>query len=434
MDQVSELSSLQETETWDAAVVERIRQSAYSSGAQLENFRAWVGQSAAKGDRALNVKVGVAQCLLGRHDLALEPLKEGSEGALKRYFLGLVYCQRGQQGDAVTEFERAEARGWDAFQCAMATVEALRLAGKIDEAAKLLKKHAKAGESSADWHYQQGYLHELAGDLPEAGIAYTRATELNENHVGANFRLGYLHDIACEDVEAIRHYRRCVQTQPAPVHALINLAVLYEDQGNYDLAIRCVQEVLKVDPNHRRARLFLKDALAGLTQYYDEAQERARDKRTAVLEIPITDFELSVRSRNCLKKMNINTLGDLLNVTENELLSYKNFGETSLNEIKAVLAQKGLRLGQSLEDGHGDAPSRAQAGAANDVLARTVDELELSVRARRCLDRLGLRTLGDVASRTEAELMATKNFGVTSLQEIKRQLAAHGLSLRKLED
>ena len=78
--------------------------------------------------------------------------------------------------------------------------------------------------------------------------------------------------------------------------------------------------------------------------------DRRGDRRSAVLDIPITDFELSVRSRNCLKKMNIRTLGDLLKTTEQELLSYKNFGETSLNEIKALLAQKGLRLGQAADD------------------------------------------------------------------------------------
>ena len=68
------------------------------------------------------------------------------------------------------------------------------------------------------------------------------------------------------------------------------------------------------------------------------------------------------------------------------------------------------------------------------MLAKSVDDLELSVRAKRCLERLGLRTLGDVASRSEAELMAAKNFGVTSLMEIKQQLANFGLSLRKLEE
>src|SRR5919107_6301781 len=82
---------------------------------------------------------------------------------------------------------------------------------------------------------------------------------------------------------------------------------------------------------------------------YSADDDRRGDKRAQVLDIPITDFELSVRSRNCLKKMNIRSLGDLLKTTEQELLSYKNFGETSLNEIKALLAQKGLRLGQAVD-------------------------------------------------------------------------------------
>ena len=69
--------------------------------------------------------------------------------------------------------------------------------------------------------------------------------------------------------------------------------------------------------------------------YYDEDQERREDKRNKILRTPINDFELSVRSRNCLAKMGVHTLGDLVKKTEPELLSYKNFGETSLQEIKA---------------------------------------------------------------------------------------------------
>ena len=65
-----------------------------------------------------------------------------------------------------------------------------------------------------------------------------------------------------------------------------------------------------------------------------------------VLGIPVSDFELSVRSRNCLQKMGINTLGDLARCSEQDLLASKNFGETSLVEIREMLASKGLRLGQ----------------------------------------------------------------------------------------
>ena len=60
----------------------------------------------------------------------------------------------------------------------------------------------------------------------------------------------------------------------------------------------------------------------------------------------MTDFELSVRSRNCLQKMGVMTLGDLARTSEAELLASKNFGETSLVEIREMMTSKGLQLGQ----------------------------------------------------------------------------------------
>ena len=90
----------------------------------------------------------------------------------------------------------------------------------------------------------------------------------------------------------------------------------------------------------------MKDIIASKNMYYDEEQDRNLAKRSALLDTPVTDFELSVRARNCLKKMKIRTLGDLLKITEAELLSYKNFGETSLVEIKSMLTSRSLRLGR----------------------------------------------------------------------------------------
>ena len=153
--------------------------------------------------------------------------------------------------------------------------------------------------------------------------------------------------------------------------------------------------------------------------------------------MPITDFELSVRARNCLAKMNIKSLGDLVRKSETELLSYKNFGETSLNEIKAMLTQKGLKLGQGLHQPPAEPPAVvttfARAAVTSDApihSRRPVAELELSVRSRKCLQRLGIATVGELMQRSEAELLAIKNFGQTSLTEIKRQLAVFGLTLR----
>lgn len=65
---------------------------------------------------------------------------------------------------------------------------------------------------------------------------------------------------------------------------------------------------------------------------------------------PVDDLELTVRSANCLKAENIYYIGDLIQRTENELLKAPNLGRKSLNEIKEVLASKGLTLGMKLEN------------------------------------------------------------------------------------
>src|SRR5262249_60753533 len=114
----------------------------------------------------------------------------------------------------------------------------------------------------------------------------------------------------------------------------MNLGVLYEDHEKYDKAVECYRRVLAATPTDDEARLFYKDAQASLTMYYNPEEEHDFRRFSQVLEIPVTDFELSVRSRNCLKKMNIRTLGDLTRVSEQQLLSSKNFGETSLADIR----------------------------------------------------------------------------------------------------
>jgi DNA-directed RNA polymerase subunit alpha len=65
---------------------------------------------------------------------------------------------------------------------------------------------------------------------------------------------------------------------------------------------------------------------------------------------PVDDLELTVRSANCLKAENIYYIGDLIQRTETELLKTPNLGRKSLNEIKEVLASRGLALGMKLED------------------------------------------------------------------------------------
>jgi len=80
-----------------------------------------------------------------------------------------------------------------------------------------------------------------------------------------------------------------------------------------------------------------------------EAPSRAPQVDPILLR-PVDDLELTVRSANCLKAENIYYIGDLIQRTENELLKTPNLGRKSLNEIKEVLASRGLTLGMKLEN------------------------------------------------------------------------------------
>jgi DNA-directed RNA polymerase subunit alpha len=71
---------------------------------------------------------------------------------------------------------------------------------------------------------------------------------------------------------------------------------------------------------------------------------------------------------------------------------------------------------------------------APEILAKTVADLELSVRSRKALQRLNINTVGELVSRTEDELLGCKNFGQTSLNEIKQQLTTFSIGLRKLDE
>ena len=82
---------------------------------------------------------------------------------------------------------------------------------------------------------------------------------------------------------------------------------------------------------------------------FDSPAPRGSSQFDPILLRPVDELELTVRSANCLKAENIYYIGDLIQRTENELLKTPNLGRKSLNEIKEVLASRGLTLGMKLE-------------------------------------------------------------------------------------
>src|SRR5881227_3082818 len=90
----------------------------------------------------------------------------------------------------------------------------------------------------------------------------------------------------------------------------------------------------------------------------EEPAERAINQMNEVLNRSVEELELSVRSYNCLKNANIQTIGDLVQKSESEMLRTKNFGRKSLNEIKEILSGLGLGFGMKF-----DAQGRLVGGA-----------------------------------------------------------------------
>jgi DNA-directed RNA polymerase subunit alpha len=286
---------------------------------------------------------------------------------------------------------------------------------------------------SAEGQYILGRAAELRRQLQAAVDHYVHARELDPSMRPNLFRLAYVSERSGLDELAQDCYESLVAMRPIERGVLINLGLMYEDMGLDQDAAACYDTIHRHDPTDSRARLYLGHAVAGMTMYYDEDLERKEDRLNQILRIPITDFELSVRARNCLNKMNIMSLGDLVRKTEQELLSYKNFGETSLNEIKEILASKGLRLGMAREEAVlsiETAQKRYTSGENVEAMNRPIGELELSIRARRTVEALGCLTLGDVVQHSEDELLGMPNFGVTSLMELREKLTQFDLTLK----
>jgi len=84
----------------------------------------------------------------------------------------------------------------------------------------------------------------------------------------------------------------------------------------------------------------------------EEMPEMYSDPRMEHLDRSVEELELSVRSYNCLKNANIQTIRELVQKTESEMLRTKNFGRKSLNEIKEILQKMGLSLGMKFDE-HG---------------------------------------------------------------------------------
>ncbi|MFN0021812.1 MAG: DNA-directed RNA polymerase subunit alpha C-terminal domain-containing protein [Pirellulaceae bacterium] len=418
--------------------ITQLSQSITEDYAQFGTLRDSVAELETREDRtpASAVRLGVCYFLLGRYRMALETLGAADGGALANFYIGKTRFSLGDYADAIKAYQAAKTAGYNGDDCALAVSEALRYNKDPKKALETLDKLSGAVEQTAEYLYQRGAtVAALGGGTPEVCALYERAVEADGKHPGALFSLATENDRRGNDELALQFYQRAAATFPANVGTLINLGILYEDRQQFDRAQMCYQRVLEVYPDHPRARLYIKDASASGSGWIDEEAQRRSDRLAQVLSISVSDFELSVRSRNCLQKMGVRTLGDLTRTSEADLLASKNFGETSLVEIRDMLASKGLELGQFAQDKGGGAPEpvmdlSSMSPDEQAMLERPISDLNLSVRARKCMARLGLTLMGELLRKSGDDLLECKNFGVTSLNEVREKLTQMNLKLR----
>ena len=212
-----------------------------------------------------------------------------------------------------------------------------------------------------------------AGAVTGADIEQTHDVEiLNPDHVIANLTAGGKIDMQIK-VEKGRGYvaataRRTDQDNRSVGSILLDASyspvrrVSYavesarvEQRTDLDRLVMDIETNGAIEPEEavRYAARVLVDQLSVFADLQGTpmlAEEAKTPQIDPILLQPVDDLELTVRSANCLKAENIYYIGDLIQRTENELLKTPNLGRKSLNEIKEVLASKGLTLGMKLEN------------------------------------------------------------------------------------
>lgn len=425
------LSTLRDSSSFGKEDIKKLLSAA--SGVGAGDFRRAVEtvNNEASANPTLKVRAGIGFFFLGQPQKAADTLLNCKDG-LGRYYLAQAYSTMGRHEDAAREFEEAAKLGENKIECQLRRAGELRRMGQLDKAEEIIRSTGAEGARLAEYSYQMGCVMSDRGDTYGAIEYFERAVDMDPHHQRALFSLAVQASRQGNDDDAIRLYERCLSKPPFFSGALLNLGLLYEDRDNFPAAKYCFERVLKYEPTNERAWLYLKDIEATSGQFVDDETLKQQQKLEQLLARPVTDFELSVRSRNCLAGMDINTLGDLTTISEQELLAGKNFGETSLKEVRELMGLHGLKIGQNLHEKPREAgvDYRDLSPEEQATLSMPVGDLNLSVRSRKCMTRLGITTVGELLNRTPDELLSAKNFGVTSLNEIRAKLTEHNLKLR----
>ena len=351
------------------------------------------------------IVAGIVAYLLGQHHLALKYLSNISGVGIADYYRGMVLLGQQDYAEAAEAFEEAGKQ-----RLRPDSVQALQGGRHPAFGQDRGGRTPVAGVGSRGGHSAPNTRTRWAASAPTTETSLAPSSISSglstwiPHHTAALFRLANEMNLPWQR----RRRRSGCTNRPCRARrstsgAMINLGLFYEDK-----------ELIRRPPSAFAACCSSIRTTAGpvvpqghpgggqhvLRRGCGRAQQRELEQ---VMRIPIGDFELSARSRNCLERAGIETLGDLTPISEHDLLSSKNFGETSLREIREHPQDAaGLSIGQFARpvaarraDFHPETISPQEQA----VLKAPVGDLNLSVRARKCLSRLGLVSIGELVSR-----------------------------------
>ena len=222
------------------------------------------------------------------------------------------------------------------------------------EAVLILKKKGEGVATAGD--IEVGHDVEIIN--PDHVVAHLTAGGKIDMQIKVEMGRGYVPGTAREEANESRAIGSILlDASFSPVHRVSYLVenARVEQRTDLDKLVMDIETNGVVDPEEAiryAARVLVEQLsvfadLKGTPLPVEEPEAPQIDPR---LLRPVDDLELTVRSANCLKAENIYYIGDLIQRTENELLKTPNLGRKSLNEIKEVLASRGLSLGMELED------------------------------------------------------------------------------------
>jgi len=372
---------------------------------RIRELEAQVEGASGEEQRSLLEKLGTLHFARGNYAAAAEQLEKVRTRKTAAHFLGRAYLELGREREAIEYLDKGRS-GQEDQETDVLMIEAYCNLREYEPAEELLKRLPDDEGACADVLYARGRVAEVQGEYGRAIEHFEAALEREPEHTRSLFRLALNCDLNGEDDRARELYERCVNLQPTYVGALINLGVLCEDHGDYERAINCYKRVLAIEPTHKQAQLYLKDAESSLTMYVDVSKPQRL--RTMDEIFGLTEGDLEESGMTPAPAARDNAADD--------------------REVQDLLARyqaTGARTGRAI--------SALEAGEDIPVQERlnmSAEELELTTRSRKCLERLGVTTVGQLIQLSTKQLLAVPNFGATSLKEIETKLGALGLSLK----